>query len=280
MKDVPREPHPPAVPRREFLTAALSLAGATAVGAAGPGSAPAGDADAPAVREFFELRRYQLRRGPQVERFDAFHAEVAVPAWNRAGVRAVGVLDTFVGPDIPVRHVLLPFRSLEHLQAARDAYEADPAVAEAAFTRTPATEPAYLRMDSTLLRAFAGQPRLEVPSSATGGGSRIFELRTYEAHSRRANRKKVEMFDRGELAIFRRCGLTPVFFGEALIGPRLPALTYLLTFPDLAAREASWAVFREDPEWRKLSRTPGYTDPEILTNIHNAFLRPTACSQI
>ena len=35
-----------------------------------------------------------------------------------------------------------------------------------------------------------------------------------------------------------------------------------------------------DPEWKKLSTTPGYTNPEILTNITNVFLRPTAYSQI
>jgi hypothetical protein len=29
-----------------------------------------------------------------------------------------------------------------------------------------------------------------------------------------------------------------------------------------------------------LSTTPGYTNPEILTNITNFFLRPTAYSQI
>jgi hippurate hydrolase len=35
-----------------------------------------------------------------------------------------------------------------------------------------------------------------------------------------------------------------------------------------------------DPEWKKLSTTPGYTNPEILTNITNVFLRPTGYSQI
>ena len=29
-----------------------------------------------------------------------------------------------------------------------------------------------------------------------------------------------------------------------------------------------------------MSSTPGFTDPEILTNINSVFLRPTAYSQI
>jgi hypothetical protein len=88
------------------------------------------------------------------------------------------------------------------------------------------------------------------------------------------------MFNTGEIAIFRRTGLTPVFFGDTLIGARQPNLTYLLTFPDMAAREKSWDTFRSDPEWKKLSATPGYTDPEIVTNISNTLLKPAPYSQI
>ena len=51
-------------------------------------------------------------------------------------------------------------------------------------------------------------------------------------------------------------------------------------FADMAAREKSWATFREDPEWVKLRTTPGYGNAEILTSITNLFLRPTDYSQI
>jgi len=119
-----------------------------------------------------------------------------------------------------------------------------------------------------------------VPAQVTEKKPRLFELRTYEAHSRKANKKKVEMFNLGEIAIFRRAGLQPVFFGETLVGTKLPNLTYLLVFDDMAAREKNWATFGGDPEWKKLSTTPGYTNAEILTNITNVFLKPTAYSQI
>jgi hypothetical protein len=92
--------------------------------------------------------------------------------------------------------------------------------------------------------------------------------------------KKIEMFNEGELAIFRRAGLAPVFFGEALAGPKLPNLTYLIVFDDMAAHDRCWGAFGRDPAWRKLSTTPGYTDAEIVCNISNVFLRPLAGSQI
>ena len=34
------------------------------------------------------------------------------------------------------------------------------------------------------------------------------------------------------------------------------------------------------PAWKKLRTTPGYTDPEIISNITNYFLRPTPYSQL
>ena len=54
----------------------------------------------------------------------------------------------------------------------------------------------------------------------------------------------------------------------------------MLTFVNMAARDRNWGVFGADPDWKKLSTTPGYTDPEIVSNISNLFLRPAPYSQI
>jgi hypothetical protein len=121
---------------------------------------------------------------------------------------------------------------------------------------------------------------LEAPSFADGGKSRVFELRTYESHSRKAHRKKVEMFNRGEIGIFRQAGFAPVFFGQTLIGSRLPNLTYMLASENMTTHDKHWGAFRDDPEWKKLSSMPEYKDSEIVCNISNVFLRPTGYSQI
>lgn len=264
--------------RRDFLKSSLALTTVATVNATP--SVPAADSSPARAREFYELRHYRLRRGPMGARFDEFFRDIALPAWNRAGINPVGVFDVAVGADMPAKYVLLPHASLEAMTAAQAKFAADPAVRDAAFTNLPATDPAYVRKESSLMIAFPSLPRLEVPAQTAGKQPRIFELRTYESHSKAANRKKVGMFDNGEIAIFRRTGLTPVFFGETLVGPRLPNLIYLLTFPDMAARERSWDTFRADLEWKNLSATPGLTDPEIVTNISNMVLKPTAYSQI
>lgn len=263
--------------RREFLKTSLvaSAAVATATVTHAAETKPAG-----VEREFYELRLYHLRQGPMLRRFDEFYRDIAVPAWNRAGVSTVGVFDVMIGPDQPTKYVLLPFKSWDAMNAAREKFESDEAVLKSDFANLPPTDPGYIRKESSMLLAFTGIPKLEIPPQVAEKKSRIFELRTYEAHSRKANKKKVEMFNVGEIEIFRRCGLRPVFFGEALVGTKLPNLAYMLVFDDMAARDKNWSTFGPDPEWKKLSTTPGYTNAEILTNITSVFLRPVGYSQV
>lgn len=263
--------------RREFLQ---SLGFASLGLSVSPLSAPGAEAAPPSEREFYELRRYELRRGPMVRRLDEFLEQAALPAWNRMGIQRVGVFDVATGPDSPARYVLLPCRSLAQWWEAQRVLATDPQVLAHPFSQAPPDNPPYVRYESSLMIAFEGMPRLELPPQTIERKGRIFELRIYESHSDRAHRKKVEMFDVGETAIFKRTGLRPVFFGSTLVGARLPNLTYMLVFDDMAARDAAWRTFVSDPEWKKLSTTPGYTDAEIVTNITNFFLRPVGYSQI
>ncbi|MCX7871799.1 MAG: NIPSNAP family protein [Verrucomicrobiae bacterium] len=233
-------------------------------------------------REFYELRKYQLRRGPMQKLFDDYCREAAIPAMNRLGINYVGVFFVTVGPDNPCAYVLIPYKSMnEFITAHLKLYEdKEYQKAGAEFINAPPTSPAYIRFESSLMLAFEGMSKLEVPSLAKEKKSRIFELRIYESHSMKAHLKKVEMFNTGEIELFRRTGLQPVFFGQTLVGGKLPNLTYMLVFENMAARDKNWGVFASDPDWKKMSSTPGFTDPEIVTNITNIFLRPAPYSQI
>ena len=264
--------------RREFLKSSLAAASVAGLASATAVKTSAAESGGKAAREYYELRLYHLRRGPKQKLFDDFYREAAIPAMNRQGVDKVGVFNVMTGPDSPTMYVLLTHQSIESFATLYDRLRADPDYqkAGAEFINAPAGDPSYVRVESSLLAAFESIPKLEVPDKKP----RIFELRTYENHSKKANKKKIEMFNTGEIAIFRRAGLQPVFFGETLIGTKLPNLIYMLTFENMAAHDKNWGAFGSDPEWKKLSSTPGYTDPEIVTNISNLFLRPTAYSQI
>jgi hypothetical protein len=92
--------------------------------------------------------------------------------------------------------------------------------------------------------------------------------------------RKVEMFHSGEFEIFKNAGFHPVFFGDTLVGPRMPNLTYMLTFADSAEMDAKWDVFRNDPAWKKLSADPRFSYEAIVGNITNLILSPLEASQI
>jgi hypothetical protein len=64
------------------------------------------------------------------------------------------------------------------------------------------------------------------------------------------------------------------------MGSRMPNLTYILSFTDLAELDAKWDVFRNDPAWKKLSSDPRFAFDSIVTNITNLILSPLDCSQI
>jgi NIPSNAP len=269
------------VERRTFLTSTLGSA-LMAAASASTGSAQ-GNAKPAASPEFYVWRQYILRTGPQPRRLADFLQNAAIPALNRIGHKPIGVFEVVAGLPTPGVFVLTPLSSLESLAALEASLDRDEPFGRAAepYLNTPATDPIYLRQELSLLSAFPNVPRIEVPAATAAKGPRLFELRTYESHNERAHRAKVRMFtEMGEVDIFRRCGLTPVFFARTLVGPRMPSLVYMLVHENMAARDKAWDAFRNDPEWKKLPATPGYSDAEIVTNITTVFLRPAAYSQV
>jgi hypothetical protein len=260
------------VDRREFLAA-------SAVAAVSP--LPRRDTlNQSAQRQYFELRRYHLLPGTKQRAFSAFVGEAAIPAMNRAGVGRVGAFTVVYGENAPSLLLVLAHQTLDSVVSLRERLASDAVYARAgaAILDAPLSDPAFVRIESTLLRAFDAMPTLEPSAGAGTATPRIFELRTYESHSNRAALNKLKMFNAGEIPIFRRAGLTPVFFGETIIGAKMPSLTYMLTFTNMSARDAAWAAFGQDPAWKTLSADPQYRDN--VSAISDIILQPTAYSQI
>lgn len=132
----------------------------------------------------------------------------------------------------------------------------------------------FTRISVSLFKAFSGMPKLIKPVK----GSSLFELRTYEGVNEDAFTRKVGMFNKEELALFKETKLHSVFFGEMLAGNSVPALTYLLGFKNMEEREANWKVFVDHPEWKRMSSDPQYANS--VSNIIRIFLVPTDYSEI
>jgi len=240
--------------------------------------------------EYYELRVYHLKSSANRELLDAYLSKALIPGLNRLGIKRVGVLvqqnqtadkqaPTEVRDPLAVL-VLIPFPSIESLAACGWRLNADPEYhsAGAEYLESAKANPAFERIDSWLMVAFAGMPILELPAYCREKKPRMFELRTYESHSELKAIKKVEMFNRGEIDLMREVGLGPIFYGQALIGSNLPHLTYMVSAENQEAHKKHWDAFRADPKWDKMKNDPQYAD--TVSKITNRFLVPTAHSQI
>jgi hypothetical protein len=229
--------------------------------------------------EFYELRLYSLKNDIQQTLVQDYFKNAAIPALNRLGVRHVGVF-TELKPNGQTRlFVIIPYKSIDDYIKVSDKLEADEVYKELgkAYLNAPSSNPAYIRIESSLLKAFAHMPKMEAPVAKP----RIFEIRQYQSASESAGKKKIEMFNSGgEIDTFKRLGFNPVFFSETIIGLGRPVLTYMLTYDDMAAHNNLWKTFGSDPEWKKVCTLPEYADSLIVSKIISTFIVPTDFSQI
>ncbi len=279
------------LPRRDFLKTTLAASATAALGA----PLLAGGSDSSGA-EYYELRCYRLQAGTRLKAdanpalLDAYLEHALLPALGHINLRNIGVfteldvnkeaVTSTPKPGSPV-WVLIPHATLDSFVQVSAALNTDPTVqsAGAAYLQTPKAAPAFERVDTWLLLAFAGMPRLELPAFARDRvPTRVFEMRDYESHSELKALNKMAMFDDGEIQLMRDLGMNPVFFGQALAGPDLPHLRYITSGPDLATHLAGWKKFGPDPRWQQMRTDPRYADNTSKNTAR--FLTPKPYSQI
>jgi hypothetical protein len=176
----------------------------------------------------------------------------------------------------------MPSASVETLATAeaRLAGDAEYMKAGADFLNASSNQPSFVRLETSLMMALAGAPKLIVPAATAQKGPRMFELRTYESATDQDHKVKVEQVNNGEVAIFNKAGFWPVFFGDTLIGEKMPNLTYMIGFANLAERDKCWSAFFSAPETKILFGQQKYSSPGLVSNVSNTILTPAAYSQI
>jgi hypothetical protein len=260
--------------RREFLGSALGASALAAVSAGGANAADSGP-------EYYQLRRYQLSSAQARGSADYF-SNALIPALNRMKIAPVGVFNVTIGLASPNPYILMPCASLETLAKLDEKLMADADYQKAArpFFAAAAAQPSFMRIDSSLLQAFPKYPKLTLPDAAVAKKARIYEIRTYESPNDQDHQLKMEQMQAGESEIFQSAGAWTVFFADTLIGTRLPKLTYMLGYDDLAARDRVWTAFAASPAWKTLNSQPRYTAEGLVSNITNEILTPAPYSQI
>jgi hypothetical protein len=255
--------------RRKFVPA-LAVGGSAVLSA---------QAKAPSI---YEIRTIHLRNTPdnQRARLTDFLQHAAAPAFARAGIGPCAYFAGMIAEETPFITTIASYASLAAMEQQRAKLSADADYKKALTVYNAQPGLNYERIDSTLGRAFASMPEMIVPTDAAGRSSRIFELRRYESNNATTLARKIKMFESGEIAIFQRLGMRPVFFSETIVGAHMPNLVYMLSFDDLASREKCWKAFGADPEWQKMRVVPGDTDADIVSNISVSLLQPLPFSPV
>ena len=233
------------------------------------------------TNQYYEIIEYQGIAPDRLSELDAFLEKALIPSLNRMGIENVGALSLEAPVDGKTSlYLLIPLSGAGQVAVVLDALGKDQAFLEngKSYLETDIKKPVYTRMRSELLVAFNCFPKLAVPKQKSENKDRIFELRVYESPTERMGVMKVDMFNSGEVPIFLDCGIQPVFFGQAIIGDRMPNLTYMTVYDNAAQRDACWKKFQSHPDWSKLKVVEKYAG--AVSKIHKINLLPRTYSQL
>ncbi|QDT00537.1 NIPSNAP family protein [Adhaeretor mobilis] len=223
-----------------------------------------------AKKQFLELRTYTLVDAAAEEKLDAYLEKALLPALERQGLGPNVAFDQAGESESIEVMLLIAGQSAEAVTTATaklakdDTYQ----LAAKAYHSTPSDKPLVKRIRSELLQSFDVWPQAIVSQYVKKGRAQLFELRTYESATERLGQLKVEMFNSGEVPIFLECNVMPVFMGQALIGDKLPNLTYMTVHDDAKTRDANWAKFVQHPDWKAYSKVKKYAG--TVSKIHKS----------
>jgi hypothetical protein len=102
----------------------------------------------------------------------------------------------------------------------------------------------------------------------------IHQLRVYEIFERNKAAFHARFRDHA-MRIMRKYGFEFVAMWESTTDRRTEFL-YLLTWPDVATKEAAWTAFRADEEWKDIKRVTGAEHGDLVGEIQDRVLTATA----
>lgn len=229
---------------------------------------------------FFQIKVYHLKDNEQIKRTDDYLKDAYLPALHRFGIKNIGVFKPIANDTATVKliYVLIPFSSPDQWLKISDKIKSDAAFKLSAkdFLEANAKDPPFERVESILLEAFPGQPDLFLPKQKTT--ERIFELRSYESPTVHLADKKMAMFNKDEINIFKRLKFNPVFYGKVVSGSRMPNLMYMPVFKSVEDRNAQWKVFGNDPKWKEISTDPVNENNVSVNHIDSILMHSTSYS--
>ncbi|HKK43639.1 MAG TPA: NIPSNAP family protein [Bacteroidales bacterium] len=231
-------------------------------------------------QQYYEIKIYHVSGKNQETMVDNYLRNVYLPALHRAGIPMAGVFKPVETSEDygKLVYVFIPFRSVDEFAglSARLAGDSEYVEESGAFCDASFDKPPYERLETVLLKAFKGMPQFVVPDYNNTPSERIYELRSYESATEAKAMKKIEMFNSGEIDIFKKLEFHPVFFAQVLAGSHMPNLMYMTTFSDMKSHDSHWKAFGESESWKKMSSEEEYQNTVSKANLY--LLHPASYS--
>ena len=207
--------------------------------------------------EFYQITVYHFKDPQQEITLDTYLQTAYMPALHRKEIKNVGVFKPISNDTAAdkIIYVIIPFKSLNDIQALQDALDKDAVYTEAGkgYLTASYQNPPYVRMEKILLSAFELAPSMNLPKLNGDKKDHIYELRSYESPTENYHKNKVKMFNEGgEVGIFKKINANAVFYGDVIAGSRMPNLMYLTCYENMTDRDAHWKSFGDDPLWKQL----------------------------
>ncbi len=105
---------------------------------------------------------------------------------------------------------------------------------------------------------------------------RVFELRIYHTYEGRLD-ALLNRFKNNTMRIFVKHGMSNIAYWTPVDKPN--TLYYIMAYPNMDARNASWKAFSNDPEWKEVAEK-SQLDGKIVEKVESIFLNPTDFSPI
>ena len=169
-----------------------------------------------------------------IKNFNNYFENHFIPSLNQQGINNIGVFKE-VSEDLPRKiYVFIPYADIKSYHKARLLMASNANYSESIrIALSPVNKPIFNRYETSFYMAFDGMPKMVKPDDK----NRFFELRTYESHSEDAYRRKVDMFNEGELELFDQLDFGSVFFGDKIAGERMPCFNLYASFRKLGGAQ-------------------------------------------
>ena len=195
------------------------------------------------------------------------HLEVAAGLFQKHGLGVLRFWTEEFGASLQVTYMWM-YETFEDRQKKLEAFIADSTWQQQVAQETEKEGAIVSQVHNTMLQLTPYSPEPQIKT-------KVQEWRIYDAvpgklpdlHNRFANHT---------LSLFEKHGIENIGYWTEVFGTS-NRLVYMLGYPSLGDREASWKAFMKDPDWQK-ARAASEENGPLVTKVYNRILRPTAYS--